>query len=410
MRRIAFVVLVALGCGGSDYSSSSSSSSSTGGGLSGTGSGSGSDSAWKTALVGSYESGTRVENNIAFSSEDVGLDLRADGTYRLKTGKNWSSAGGAWSVSSTALSFSGGSSAGKSVPLSNISEGCRVLEYEGKKLFRSDLVAACPKKPAALSTSECRYVGTWSRSSGTSVSTDDSVTLEKDRFFSHESGRTTCTSYGNTTKCLRNSSRPVVGTWKLVGSTLQGPPDVKGWRFEAGEGNCGAPPSGAGGTGGGTAGGSTGTGSGGAGGGSTVITLCRACTADSDCASSEFCGRRRCDARAGCYPRGGGASCSTISGQSCPASSLYDACTADSDCSSNAACLGFGSAPTSYQCLQGCQADSDCVAPPGDTSATMVCASTTPKRCLIRCSSATAVCPGRSRCLAWTDGSYGFCG
>lgn len=399
MRRFCFVVLAALGCGGGGYSSSSSSSSSTGGGSSG--SGSTGDNAWKAALVGSYESGTRVENNIAFSSEDVGLDLRADGTYRLKTGKNWSSAGGSWSVSSTTLSFSGGSSSGKSVPLSKISEGCRIIEYEGTKLFRSDVVANCPKKPAALTTSECRFVGTWSRSSGTSVSTDESVTLEKDRFFTHESGRTTCTSYGNTTKCLRNSVRPVVGTWKLVGSTLQGPPDVKGWTFEAGEGNCGMP---SGGTGGGSAGGSPGTG-----GGSTTTTTCRSCNSDSDCSASEFCGLRRCDAKAGCYPRSGGASCSSISGQSCPSSALYDTCSTSADCSSTAACLKFGGA-TSFRCFQGCQVDSDCVSPASDTSASMVCANTSPRRCFIRCASATAPCPGTSRCQAWSDGSFGFCG
>lgn len=354
--------------------------------------------------MGTYETGTRVENNIPFSSEDVGLEFKADGTYRLKTGTTWSSAGGSWAMTSSAITFTGGSADGKRIPLADVSEGCRVLEYSGRTVVRDDIVTSCPKKPASLSPAECRFVGTWSRSTSGSVSTDESVTLEKDRFFRHESGRTWCTTYGTTTKCLRNASRPAVGTWKLVSGKLTGAPDVTGWAFEAGEGNCGAPPGGAGG-GSAAGGGATGVG-GGAGGGSS--TLCTACSGANSCGAGERCSKRRCDAVAGCYPSGGG-SCGDIDGLSCPDVPIYGACSASSECAASADCVGIGARPA--RCLQRCTAAADCVQPAAATaSVTMSCnrSSSGEQYCFITCSG-PGTCPSPMTCRPWSSGNYGYC-
>lgn len=391
---LLLVVLPAASCGGGGDEPGPGAG---GGAATGSAPGGGS-SAWRTALVGTWERGTRVQDNIPFTSEGVGIDFKADGSYRVKTGSTWSSPGGTWSVSSTSITFTGGAAAGKRIALSEVLEGCRVLTFEGATLFRGDVVANCPKKPASLSPAECRLVGTWSRSTDDGTfSTDESVTLEKDRFFRHESGRTRCTTYGTTSKCLRNEVRPAVGSWKLTAGKLTGAPDVTGWDFEPGEGNCGAP------TGGGSAGGGTG----GMGGG-TSATLCTACSGANSCGAGERCSKRRCDAVAGCYPSTGG-SCADIDGLSCPDVPIYGACSASSECAASADCVGIGSRPA--RCLQRCTAASDCVQPAAATaSVTMSCNRTSSgeQLCFITCSG-PGTCASPMTCRPWSSGNYGYC-
>ncbi|MBL8921235.1 MAG: hypothetical protein JNJ54_20395 [Myxococcaceae bacterium] len=385
---LLLALLPAASCGGGAESNPGA-----GGGSATSAAGAGS-SAWKVALVGTYERGLRVENNVAISSEGAGVEFKADGTYRVKTGTSWSSAAGSWSVGSTSITFTGGAASGASVALSDVGEGCRVLTFKGVTLFRDDVVTSCSKKPASLSSAECRLVGTWSRSTDDgAISTDESVTLEKDRFFLHESGRTWCTSNGTTTKCLRNSSRPAVGTWKVSSGKVTGAPDITGWSFEPGDGSCGSD--------GGRAGGAAGAG------GGASSTLCAACSGANSCGAGERCGKRRCDAVAGCFATSGG-SCAEIDGLSCPDVAIYGACTAASQCAASADCVGFDSRPA--RCFQTCATSADCVQPASAGSATMSCnASRSGERfCFVTCSG-PGTCPSSMTCRAWSSGNFGYC-
>jgi hypothetical protein len=224
-------------------------------------------------LVGTYAYGGKIENNIAFTSEDRAIEFSAT-TYRHKMGKDWTSGSGTWKVEGGRIILTGGYLNGRTFDLATeMSPNCRVLTLDTLSLARADVVKGCPFANPPLSADERCLAGTYTKSASSgssSVSSSDSATvvLDPDRFSSRTTTSSSSRCYGTTCKSLYNSSAPVVGTWSLVNGELTGAgvtlAALRAYKFAPSDPSCGGPT----GPGTGPTGGTTGV-DGGSGGGGT---------------------------------------------------------------------------------------------------------------------------------------------
>lgn len=203
-------------------------------------------------LVGTYSRVGKQENNVYFESDNRGITFKADGTYSQWLGKA-SPTTGTFKIAGDVLTFSTGALSGSTVNLkSSFDSTCRILYGFGSALWRKEEVPSCPRY-AAVTASECAYVGTFTKTdesgslsggSGTKTSYEWTVKLGRDRFYTYDSWtfRTSC--YSGSCKSLSSRIQTVVGNWSVSGgappwalSTLTSAP----WKLTKSSAACPGP-------------------------------------------------------------------------------------------------------------------------------------------------------------------------
>lgn len=137
------------------------------------------------------------------------------------------------------------------------------------------------------------------------------------------------------------------------------------------------------------------------------LTVCQACSLNTDCPSGSTCGTRSCDGVHGCYPTADPtAGCALIGLEACPRTSAYNLCSTAAECGSYANCNRFGDGRSI--CSRRCTLASDCPdGPRGATGLTPTCDSVA-HVCYLRCTG-PGVCPYGLSCFRYSDGTYGYC-
>lgn len=237
IKLATLALLTSVGCGGVSGDGDDSDP--------GTGAGFEPHPAWLSGR--SYTKGYKVENNIAFESEDKGISFEGapDYKYKLKVGKSWSD-GGTWKLDGKKLVLSGG----ETIDLATkMFASCRIIDLAAGRMFAEPLEAGAAACPFAIKASgaACNKVGIYSHNESTSGSSSTwsstSIVLDPDGFYERNSGHGSSVCYGTTCKSLANNAPPTVGEWQLVGTTLKDKNgtaiDVSGMEFDSAAESCG---------------------------------------------------------------------------------------------------------------------------------------------------------------------------
>jgi hypothetical protein len=180
-------------------------------------------------LLGTYERGARVENSMSVDSEDRAVRFEAGNRYYYRTARIWDLNAYDVSVTDNAVRFETGPLMGKQLALSSVSPNCRIVLFDGDRLFRGDEVAECPMSArSALSASSCQWVGSWRKTTrsgplGELLEVALSVELQPDHFFVSSTSTVSC----HTGDCRFDAPLPQVGTWSDGDGTVVGP-DLSG--------------------------------------------------------------------------------------------------------------------------------------------------------------------------------------
>ncbi|MBK7861518.1 MAG: hypothetical protein IPJ65_23465 [Archangiaceae bacterium] len=184
-------------------------------------------------LLGTYQSGTRVEDSVSVDGEEVAVRFETGNRYRYRSGGAWSTIAYPVSVTAQAVTFDDGPLRDERLSLAEVSPNCRIITLGGEPLYRPDAVAGCPMgASAALTADDCGLTGRWHRTTRTGQYPDVlemalTVEVQADHFFKSSVSSLRCTAG----QCRYDEEQPRVGTWSLREGQLVGP-DVAGFTHE----------------------------------------------------------------------------------------------------------------------------------------------------------------------------------